>query len=88
MTFRVVSLGFSSLQGKRGVDQAFSFRKQLRSLLPYPEGVSVLVCPCGQGCEVRVAFEDAEEAKEWVRNAVELSPEVWQAMQDRRRERA
>jgi hypothetical protein len=52
------SLGFSSLTGKQAVDQAGTFRRQIRSVIEPPAGVSlVLVTDREQRCEVRVVFE-------------------------------
>ncbi|HEX4610429.1 MAG TPA: hypothetical protein VH092_19720 [Urbifossiella sp.] len=72
------------------MDQAILFKKQLRAVLLFPDGVSSMIVPDPEShsCEVRVAYErDNPVAAAWVKRAEELSQELWGALSVRRKER-
>jgi hypothetical protein len=86
LTLVFTSLGFSPLSGKKATDQCSVFRRQIRSVLEPPEGVSLLVVPDAERCEVRVAFErEDEKAQAWVREAEEVAGKIWASLSERRR---
>jgi hypothetical protein len=83
-----ISLGHSSLSGKSAIDQARKFKDQLRSLWEKPKSVSLLtvvnVEPPHMGVVAVYDAEDAE-AREWVKRAEALAPELWAKMNERRK---
>lgn len=88
MTLRFLTLGTAPETGKTGVDMAISFKRQLRSVLPFPEGGYAIVAPTeGQRCEVRAAYDSSiPGAEAWARRAKELSGEIWAELAERRKE--
>jgi hypothetical protein len=87
VTVAFVSLGSSSLSGKAAVDQCVAFRRQIRSVIEPPEGVSLLLVTHPEGrCEVRAAYDREDERQlEWVKRAEETAVEVWDTMTKRRK---
>jgi hypothetical protein len=88
VTIAFASLGSSSLSGKQGVDQANTFRRQIKSVLGACDQVSLVLVMEREtgGCEVRAVYdrENAGQA-EWVLRAEELAPKVWASLRERRR---
>ncbi len=86
MTVAFKSLGSSSLTGKRGIDQANSFRRQIRSVLGVSEVSLVLVMERETGgCEVRAVYEREDAGHvEWVAEAERIAGEVWGTLSRRR----
>ncbi len=90
MTLAFLSLGHSPLSGKTAVDQAVAFKRQLRSVHPFPDGAYVCISPNPEThhCEARAVYERTiPGAKEWVERAAELAPGIWDSLSARRRER-
>ena len=82
------SLGFSSLPGNQGIDQASRFKSQLRSLQKKPDAVSLLTVTHAQPPHMEmIAFYDADnaDAPAWVKQAEAVSDELWQKMAERRK---
>jgi hypothetical protein len=85
---RFTSLGFSPLVGKAAVDNCSVFKRQLRSVLGSVDGAYALLVPHDDNrCEVRVAYDPAEEqAVSWAKRTEEIGPELWAKLQERRME--
>jgi hypothetical protein len=84
VTFR--SLGFSSLTGKRGIDQANTFKRQIRSVLG-PSEVSLVMATEREsgGCEVRAVYDRDDAGQvEWVSRAEGIADEIWRTLRMRR----
>ena len=87
VTLAFLSLGTSPLTGKAAVDQAVTFKRQLRSVLPFEDNASLLLCvdPETQRCEVRIAYDRTnEQATAWAKLAQEISGEIWSTLAERR----
>ncbi|WP_088255197.1 hypothetical protein [Fimbriiglobus ruber] len=90
MTLAFTSLGTSPLTGKAAVDNAIAFKRQLRSVLPFIDGASAMIVTDAesQRCEVRAVYDRGDKyAVAWATRAAEVSPEIWETMAKRRRER-
>jgi hypothetical protein len=88
VTLRFLSLGHSPLSGKQAVDQCIALKRQLRSLLAPVDGAYTMLCPdpSGQRCEVRVAYDPSlPTAEAWAKRAVEVAPELWKSLAERRK---
>lgn len=87
MTLSFTSLGYSPLLGNAAVEHAISFKRQLRAVLPFAEGVSPMIVPDAESrkCEVRVAYDKSiPGAESWAKRAREISGEVWGMVEKRK----
>lgn len=90
MTLAFLSLGHGSKTGSAGIDETVLFKRQLRAVLPFPDGAYVCVSPNPEThrCEARAVYERSiPGAKEWAEKAAEVAPSVWASLAGRRRER-
>lgn len=90
MTLAFLSLGHGLKTGSAGVDEAVLFKKQLRSVHPFPDGAYVCISPNPEThhCEARAVYERTiTGAKEWAEKATELAPGIWTSLAGRRKER-
>jgi len=89
MTLAFLSFGHGSLTGKAAVNQAIAFKRQLRAVLPFVDGISPMIVPDPEThqCEVRVAYERGnQQAAAWVKQAEELAPGLWDSLVEVRKE--
>lgn len=89
MTLAFLSLGHASKTGGAAVDETVLFKKQLRSVHPFPEGAYVCVSPDPEThrCEARAVYERSiPGAREWAERAVEISESIWASLNKPKRE--
>jgi uncharacterized membrane-anchored protein len=83
-----VHLGTAPGQYKLAFDQTAAFKRQLRAVLPTPDGASLItVTDHGTMWVEAVCDGDRDGSREWASRAAELAPEVWASLAVRRKER-
>lgn len=80
-----VHLGTAPGQYKLAFDQTAAFKRQLRAVLPTPDGASLItVTDHGTAWVEAVYPTGVSGADAWAKRAAELAPEVWETLAERR----